>query len=182
MVASLRDYKGVPEFLKLAASFCERSDIHFDLVVNDDQTAITRYFIGKCVNKNFTVHERVPDTSGFYANASLVLNLSRVDECVETFGLTILEAMSYGVPVIVPPVGGPAELVNNGVQGYLIDSKDGAKLFAAVESLCADAVLCKQMSEACRARAADFSQGRFRSELLTILKDFEIDADEQTKG
>jgi glycosyltransferase involved in cell wall biosynthesis len=177
MVASMRDYKGVPEFLKLAASFSDRSDVHFDLVVNDDQTAISRYLIGKCVNKNFTVHARVSDTSGFYANASLVLNLSRVDEWVETFGLTILEAMAYGVPVIVPPTGGPIELVTNGLQGYLIDSQDHVKLFSTVQALYADPVICKQFSTACRVRAADFSQERFRAELITQLNYFGLNAD-----
>ena len=178
MVASLRDYKGVPELLKLAASFSDAPDVHFDLVVNDEQAAISRYFIDKCVPENFTVHARVADTSCFYANASLVLNLSRGDEWVETFGLTILEAMAHGVPVIVPPVGGPVELVANGIQGYLIDSKDSEKLYAAVKSLCADPVLCKQLSVACRACAANFSQERFRTELLTRLDDFGLNADE----
>jgi len=30
---------------------------------------------------------------------------------VETFGLTILEGMTYKLPAIVPPVGGVIELV-----------------------------------------------------------------------
>lgn len=54
----------------------------------------------------------------------MVLNLSRPDAWVETFGLTVIEAMAYGIPVIVPPVGGIAELVENGINGYKADSRN----------------------------------------------------------
>ena len=35
--------------------------------------------------------------------------------------MTILEAMAYGIPAIVPNVGGPLELIENGYNGYCID-------------------------------------------------------------
>ena len=57
------------------------------------------------------------DLHQHYKNAGLVLNLSRVNQCIETFGLTIIEAMAYGIPVIVPPVGGPSEIVEDDVEG-----------------------------------------------------------------
>lgn len=161
MVAYLRDYKGVPEFVALAARLVGRADLRFDLVVNDDGKAIDQYFRGKLPPPNLKLHSRVEETSSFFARASLVLNLSRVDQCVETFGMTVLEALAFGVPVIVPPVGGPAELVSDGVQGYLVDSRDLARLEEVVLRLSGDAELCQRMSVACRARAADFSPEAF---------------------
>lgn len=177
MVASLRDYKGVPELLKLAADFSEVKDIRFDLVVNDDQSAISRYFKKKQLPSNLSVHPRVADICPFYAQAGLVLNLSRVDECVETFGLTVLEAMSFGVPVIVPPVGGPAELVMDGIQGLWIDSKLSRDLFAAVDLLRTDAIFCQTLSVACRSRAADFSQSAFVSGLQQLVAQCHANSD-----
>ena len=44
--------------------------------------------------------------------------------CVETFGMTILEAMPYGIPAIVPNVGGPLELVQHGYNGYCVDVRN----------------------------------------------------------
>ena len=35
--------------------------------------------------------------------------------------MTVLEAMTAGLPVIVPTVGGVADLVDDGVNGYKID-------------------------------------------------------------
>ena len=178
MVASLRDYKGAPEFFALAARFSAIADIRFDLVVNDEQEEIRRYLSGKSVPHNVVVHARVMDTSCFYADASLLLNLSRVDAWVETFGLTILEAMAYGVPVIVPPAGGPAELVREGRHGYLVDSRNAEKLYDTVRTLYDSPALCEALSRACRMRSSDFSAARFREGLVTLMSGYAVNANE----
>jgi glycosyltransferase involved in cell wall biosynthesis len=161
MVASLRDYKGVPELLSLCERLIGRGDLRFELVVNDDAPAIDRYFEARRLPGNLRVHPRIADTAPFYAAASVLLNLSRVDQWVETFGLTILEAMAYGLPVIVPPVGGPTELVEDGVEGYRVDSRDVALLERRVLELADDPGLCNRMSAAARERASQFSEADF---------------------
>ncbi|MGY9033950.1 MAG: glycosyltransferase, partial [Rhodobacterales bacterium] len=93
----------------------------------------------------------------FYARANLVLNLSRVDQWIETFGLTLVEAMTFGIPVIAPPIGGPAEIVTHGREGYCIDSRDGAALRDAVVSLVDAPEIYAIMSLAARSRAKDFT-------------------------
>lgn len=161
MVASLRDYKGIPEYLALASGLVDEPEIRFDLVLNDDLAAVDRYFAGKTLPANFRTHPRTSDTVAFYSQACLVLNLSRVDQWTETFGMTILEAMAFGIPVIVPPVGGPVELVREGAEGFCVDSRDHALLLSRVVQLFHDEPLCVAMSQAGRARAAEFSIARF---------------------
>lgn len=68
-----------------------------------------------------TIHARQENVIPFYNSTSLVINLTNPQFAVETFGLTPLEAMSAGVPVIVPTVGGIAEMVEDDVNGYKID-------------------------------------------------------------
>lgn len=172
MIASLRDYKGIPELLSLASSLHSMDGIHFDLVVNDKQQAISRYFADKTIPENLIVHPRTNDTTSFYQKASVVLNLSRVDQWVETFGLTILEAMAFGIPVIVPPVGGPAELVEDGVQGYLVNSYATNFLHDRLMTLVNDEALCLRMSEACRKRADDFSPEVFAHNIRSVFQGF----------
>ena len=169
MLAALRDYKGVPEFLALAERFAARPDVRLDLVVNDEETVLRRYFAAITMPSNLTIHPRTDDPAAHYARASLVLNLSRPDQCVETFGMTLLEAMSFGVPVIAPPVGGPVELVDDGREGFLIDSRNGVALAEKVLQLADDEPLCLRLSAAARSRAARFSPVAFAQALREVL-------------
>lgn len=161
MIASLRNYKGVPEFVALADALNDQADIRFILVVNDDKETIKRYFFGQDLPPNLTVHPRTTDTVKYYRMSSLVLNLSRVDQCVETFGMTILEAMTFGIPVLVPPVGGPSELVTDCVQGFLIDSRNIGLLREKVLLLFNNQDVCMRMSDECRKRSTYFVLDRF---------------------
>ena len=161
MLASPRDFKGVPEFMRLARALAGRPDIAFTLVLNADAAEIARYIGALDPPHTVQVHPRTEDPAGFYAHADLVVNLSRVDLWIETFGLTLAEAMSFGVPVIAPPVGGPAELVSEGRDGFLIDSRDHEALASAVLRLADDPALCAQLSDAAREKARGFSQSAF---------------------
>lgn len=170
MIASLRDYKGVPEYVELADMLSERKDVRFVLVVNDGDESIRRYFSGRRLPANLEVHGRTEDPAQFYAMASAVLNLSRSDQCVETFGLTILEAMAFGIPVIVPPVGGPAELVSDGVEGYQIDSRHIDRLAEKIRQLADSPALCQRISSAAREKASLFSHDVFAQNLCAAIE------------
>lgn len=172
MLAALRDYKGVPEFLALADGLQGRPDIRFHLVVNDEESATRRYFHDRSLSPNVMIHPRTNEPGVHYAGASLVVNLSRPDLCVETFGLTLLEAMTYGVPVIAPPVGGPLEIVRDDEDGFLVDSRDGGALLKRVLQLADDEALCLRLSESARSRAGDFSQAAFAQALRKVLAPF----------
>lgn len=163
MLCSLRDYKGVPEFVRLAQELAGDASLCFQLVVSDDETAARNYLGDRVMPANLRVLHGVADVSGIYAQAGLVVNLSRVDQCLETFGLTLLEAMTFGVPVIAPPIGGPTELVENGVQGFLIDSRDADILRATVERLAGDEALCLRLSADGRRKARALSPEVFQS-------------------
>jgi glycosyltransferase involved in cell wall biosynthesis len=175
MLSYLRDYKGIPELLTLARRLTSRTDIHFNLVVNEDEDTFQHYLKVTSIPSNLTLYPRTNDPTTHYANASLVINLSRPDQCTETFGLTLLEAMSFGIPVIAPPAGGPLELVNNDSEGYLIDSREGDKLKDVILKLAGDESLCQRFSAAARIRASLFAQDAFEKKLLKILDPTQIE-------
>lgn len=165
MLASPRDFKGVPEFLALALALIDREDIAFRLVLNGDPGEVERYLPPAARPGNVTVAPRTNAPAALYAQADLLVNLSRVDQWIETFGMTLLEAMCFGAPVIAPPVGGPVEIVRDGVEGYLIDSRDGAALKDAVLRLADDPELALSLSARARRRAAEFSVQEFSARL-----------------
>jgi L-malate glycosyltransferase len=169
MLASLRRYKGVEEFMALAAALRDRVDIAFDLVLNAEPGEVDAFALRHAGANNVTIHPRTDDPASFYTRADLVLNLARVDQWIETFGLTLAEAMSFGIPVIAPPVGGPAEIVTHGVDGYCIDSRDGAALRDAVLNLIDDPETYAAMARAARVRAQDFTFEAFAAAMRGAL-------------
>ena len=56
----------------------------------------------------------------------------------ETFGQTLQEAAASGLPVVAPAAGGPLDLVEDGVTGYLVPPADPDALTSAVARLAAD--------------------------------------------
>jgi glycosyltransferase involved in cell wall biosynthesis len=53
----------------------------------------------------------------------------------EPFGRALIEAMALGVPVIATDVGGPREIVQDGLQGHLVAPRDAAAWARAIVSV-----------------------------------------------
>lgn len=168
MLGSLREYKGTSEFYQLAALLPQYP---FILVINDTQKNIDMYVKekGLAQSENLKVYSRQSDVSKFYNESSLVLNLSNKELFVETFGLTALEAMSAGLPVIVPTVGGVAEMVKDGVNGYKIDVQDLDKIEVAIDSLLTDENKYKSMASNALENSKNFSEEKMVNNIKQII-------------
>ena len=68
----------------------------------------------------------------------------------ETFGQTLQEAAASGVPVVAPAAGGPLNLVDHGVTGFLVPPGSAPELAAAVARLAADPGLRAAQGRAAR--------------------------------
>ncbi|PPF82163.1 glycosyl transferase [Subtercola sp. Z020] len=68
----------------------------------------------------------------------------------ETFGQTLQEAHAAGLPVVAPRAGGPIDLIDDGVNGYLYDPADPAELRQLVDDLVASETLRLRFGEAGR--------------------------------
>jgi phosphatidylinositol alpha 1,6-mannosyltransferase len=68
----------------------------------------------------------------------------------ETFGQTLQEAAASGIPVVAPAAGGPLDLVDHGVTGFLAEPGREAPITAAVAQLAADPGLRAAQGEAGR--------------------------------
>src|SRR3989440_148862 len=118
------------------------------------------------------LRKRVPQARGFvprdelerlYAEAAVVACPSRR----EGFGVTCLEAMAYGKPVVAGDVGGLRDLVVDGETGLLVPPRDPAALRAALGSLLGDRDRRLRLGAAARERARKhFSWGPIVSATL----------------
>ncbi|RSK43106.1 glycosyltransferase [Hymenobacter rigui] len=158
MACSLKDYKGVPEFYALAAAL---PDMRFELVLNADAPTVQAYRLTHPAPANLALFSTTGNMHTFYQRAAVVLNLSRPTEWIETFGMTVLEALSYGRPVVVPPVGGVAEVNVVGQTGFALNGRELPRLVQALELLHRNAITYARMAAAARQRAAAFAPEAF---------------------
>jgi phosphatidyl-myo-inositol dimannoside synthase len=90
----------------------------------------------------------------------------------EGFGLVFIEAMARGRPVIGGAHGGTPEIIDDGVDGYVVRYGDVAQLTDRLQRLLANDSLRREMGAQALAKAQrDFSFARFSSELDTILSE-----------
>jgi len=79
---------------------------------------------------------------------------------VESFGLSALEALATGVPVVGASGGGLPEVVEHGVSGFLAPVGDVEAMAGGAIALLEDPARWKTASAAARARAAAFATER----------------------
>lgn len=77
---------------------------------------VERYGLGE----RFKFLGQQDDINAFYRGIDLYINTS----VHEGIPISLLEAMSYGLPAVVPMVGGFSEIVRNGIDAYLVESRD----------------------------------------------------------
>ena len=61
--------------------------------------------------------------------------------------LTLIEAMSCGLPVVSTSVGSIPGLVKNGINGILVNPNDASDLYRALSEICASEQLRSSMAE-----------------------------------
>lgn len=89
----------------------------------------------------------------------------------EGFALVILEAMAAGLPVITTPNTAGPDLIENGVEGYIVPAGDAAALRGAMERLRADPAKAKAMGQAAHRKAAEFTWTRYGDAYVQLLRD-----------
>jgi glycosyltransferase involved in cell wall biosynthesis len=72
----------------------------------------------------------------------------------EALGSTLLDAMQVGLPIVASKVGGIPDVVEDGVNGRLVEPEDAEALYAAIDGLLAD----DEALAAIRARNIEKSQ------------------------
>jgi N-acetyl-alpha-D-glucosaminyl L-malate synthase BshA len=89
----------------------------------------------------------------------------------ESFGLSALEAMTHGVPVISSNAGGISEVNIDGVSGYLADIGDVDTMVVRAKELLSNDVLHAQFKKQAKEQASKFSLEKIIGKYETIYSD-----------
>ena len=98
-----------------------------------------------------------PDLPAHYGMATLFVQLSRATgryDGLEGFGLTYLEAASFGVPSVAGRSGGVPEAIAEGQSGLLVPPEDPEAVAVAVERLLSHPDELRRLSDGARRWAA----------------------------
>lgn len=166
MMCSLKKAKGIFEFIELAEQLPK---LNFTLIISQTQEQIDTFLDGKTIPLNLTLKPVQQNVHPYYAKADLLLSLSHPLEWPETFGMTLLEGMCYGLPSIVPPVGAPVEIVNEGQEGYHLDMRELDKIADKIQELYLDEAERNKLSSQAKRRAEDFSIEVFDQEIVAAI-------------
>ena len=102
----------------------------------------------------------------YYAAAEMVVMPSHY----ESFGMVALEAMAMGTPVIASEVGGLAHLVQHGVTGFQVPSRDPEALAARMLDLLTNTELRQQLGRQARQYAQQYDWSNIVQRMLRVYR------------
>lgn len=111
------------------------------------------------LENNVILNGFTPKTGYLIANAKALVVPSQAHE---SFGLTIVEAMAYGIPVVTTDVGGMPEVLADTEAGFVCPRKDFIAFAEAIEKIVGDPALAVKLGK--NGRMA-FEQ-KFRAEIM----------------
>ena len=84
----------------------------------------------------------------------------------EMFGVTLIEALSYGLPIITSTIGGPSEIIDHEVDGLLVSPKNVEAHAQAFMRLFNDRLLCSTLGNNARNKIKNKYSSEIEKEAL----------------
>jgi len=145
----IKDYPLMVEIAR-AIAIIDTDDIRFELAGDGPELPALESLVQLYgLNASFILKKHVDDMDTFYRGLDIYLNTS----VHEGIPMTILEALSHGLPVIAPAVGGIVEIIADGKEGFLIESRSPGDFVEKCLSLKNNREERKRMAQAARERA-----------------------------
>jgi phosphatidyl-myo-inositol dimannoside synthase len=181
-VARLTRHKGIDTALKALAALREDyPDLRYAVVgTGEDRSALESEARALGVADRVRFLPNVPDRDlpALYNCAEIYLGISRLmEQRVEGFGISLVEASACGVPVVAGNSGGTSEAVQDGVTGLLVDAESPEAATAVLRRLLDDSDLRRRLGAAGRAAVERrYNWDRVAADLIGIGEELGVKA------
>lgn len=167
-LGSLEERKNPLAVLKVAEKLRERKDIHFVIAGRGGSPYAEKVIqIAKSM-PNVTYLGEINEQDKVLLIKASYLNI--ILSQLEALGLSQMEFMYLGVPVVTSAVGGQKWLIRNGVEGvYVREAEDIEGAAAAITKLVGNQSLWKELSENARKRVKNLTISNLTAELNKAL-------------
>ncbi len=133
----------------------------------EDRETLNQMIIEKGLAKVVNIVDSTEDMPSVYLHSSLLILTSRY----EGFGLVLTEAHSFGVPTVSYDCKcGPSEIVQNGVNGFLVEEGNVEKLAEKIIQILQDDDLRCKMGKAAKLSSKDFAEEKVMSQWENLFK------------
>ncbi len=149
--SNLRPPKRIDLLLEVAARLRPREAFKLVILAGDSFAPFQDDVRRLGLQDRIVVREKVSNIEDYLQVADLGLFTSEL----ETFCVSILEAMCFGCPSVAARVGGIPEVVEHGVSGILVPFGDVAAMAEEVEALMLDPARRRTLGRAAQARARE---------------------------
>jgi glycosyltransferase involved in cell wall biosynthesis len=168
-VGHVVDYKNPAVWLETARRVIQQHpQVRFVWLGDGEQLEETRQAIRDLdLERQVVMPGYAANVDDYYSRSMAYFHPSRV----ESHGITVVEAMSHGLPCVTSNVGGLPESVVEGETGFTCDPDDVERFSARILELLGNPALRTRMGSAGRRRAqAVFSEQRQEEELLRLYR------------
>jgi N-acetyl-alpha-D-glucosaminyl L-malate synthase BshA len=148
-MSNLRPVKRAQDVLRVVAELKDQPNVKLLILAGESFTPFRKIVKRLGIEDRLIVKDNVLDIENYLHASDAGLYASER----ESFGMGVLETMSFGKPVVATRVGGVTEIMRDGETGFLKRLGDVPSMARAVRTLANDPELAARMGEAARARA-----------------------------
>jgi glycosyltransferase involved in cell wall biosynthesis len=165
MLAALKAHHPRARLLLVGEPKFVGRDVRFDNMTYNTELAELVNSLGLSDSVDFLgEREDVPEVLA-------ALDLLLVPSWQEPFGRTVIEGMAMGRAVMATNVGGPAEVIDDGVDGRLLPPRSPEAWAGAAAELLGDRDALDRMEQAAQASAERFDRGAYVERMVALYDD-----------
>lgn len=166
IIGSLVDKKGQELAIEVINELHKRNRfVYLDILGDGPNRQNLSNQIAKYNLENFIcLHGNVDHPEDFLARSTIYLHTA----IYEPFGLVLIEAMASGLPVVCTNARGNVDIIENGVNGFLVDERDAVLIADKIEVLLKDSALRSLLSKNAKECSLNYDIKKYVDQLIDL--------------